>query len=64
MEGNVTFHTAMSTAYPQPHPGAADQPGPLKVEAGELGKLLGTRQISLVRGKRALATIDTPIVHS
>ena len=64
VEGNVTFHTAMSTAYPQPHPGAADQPGPLKVEAGELGKLLGTRQISLVRGKRALATIDTPIVHS
>jgi 3',5'-cyclic AMP phosphodiesterase CpdA len=63
VEGNVAFHTAMSTAYPQPHPGESDQPGPLKVDAGQLGKLLGTRQIALVRGKRALATIDTPIEH-
>lgn len=61
VEGHVAFHTAMSTAYPQPHPGEADSPGPLKVDAGELGKLLGTRQVTLVRGQRALATIDTPI---
>jgi hypothetical protein len=61
VEGHVAFHTAMSTAYPQPHPGEADSPGPLKVDAGELGKLLGTRQVTLVRGHRALATIDTPI---
>jgi 3',5'-cyclic-AMP phosphodiesterase len=61
VEGNVSFHTAMSTAYPQPHPGQADQPGPLKVDAGQLGKLLGTRQIAVVRGKRELATIDAPI---
>jgi Icc protein len=61
VEGNIAFHTAMSTAYPQPAPGTADQPGPLKVDAGQLGKVLGTRQISVVRGKRELATIDKPI---
>ena len=27
VEGNVTFHTAMSTAYPQPAPGARPVPG-------------------------------------
>jgi len=61
VEGNVAFHTAMSTAYPQPQPGTAAEPGPLKVPAGELGKVLGTRQITVVRGKHELATIDTPI---
>lgn len=61
VEGNIAFHTAMSTAYPQPAPGAADQPGPLKVDAGQLGKMLGVRQINLVRGKGPLATVDTPI---
>jgi hypothetical protein len=33
VEGNVTFHSARSTAYPQPAPGAAPSPGPLKVPA-------------------------------
>lgn len=61
VEGNVTFHSALSTAYPQPQPGTAEQPGPLKVPAGELGKLLGTREIVLVRGQHHVATIDTPI---
>jgi 3',5'-cyclic-AMP phosphodiesterase len=63
VEGNVAFHTAMSTAFPQPQPqpGTTAEPGPLKVPAGELGKVLGTRQIIVVRGKHPLATIDTPI---
>ena len=30
VEGNVSFHTAMSTAYPQPKPGTAPAPEPLK----------------------------------
>jgi hypothetical protein len=64
VEGNVSFHTAMSTAFPQPQPGTADQPGPLKVDAGQLGKLLGTRQVTVVRGKRELATVDYPIEGS
>jgi len=36
VEGQVVFHTAMSTAFPQPEPGKAPKPGPLKVEAGKL----------------------------
>ncbi|HEV2453875.1 MAG TPA: metallophosphoesterase, partial [Verrucomicrobiae bacterium] len=36
VEGRVTFHTAMSTAFPQPEPGAAPRPGPMRVEAGKL----------------------------
>jgi hypothetical protein len=61
VEGNVAFHTAMSTAYPQPTPGSAPNPGPLKVPAGQLGKLLGTREIHVVPGTRTLATIDQPL---
>jgi Icc protein len=61
VEGNVAFHSAMSTAYPQPKPGTAPNPGPLKVPAGQLGKLLGIREINVVPGARMLATIDKPI---
>jgi 3',5'-cyclic-AMP phosphodiesterase len=63
VEGNVTLHTAMSLAYPLPAPGAAGigEPGPVTVPAGELGKLLGTRQIDVVRGDHQLALIDRPL---
>lgn len=63
VEGHIALHTAMSLAYPLPTPGQAGigEPGPLKVPAGELGKLLGTRQLSVVRGRRELAMIDTPL---
>ncbi len=63
VEGNVALHTAMSLAYPLPTPGQEGfgEPGPVTVPAGQLGKLLGTRQVQVVRGKHALATIDTPI---
>ncbi len=64
VESHVTFHTAMSTAYPQPAPGAAESPGPLRVPAGELGKLLGTRELTVVRGAGALATVDRPIAST
>ena len=64
VEGNVSFHTAMSTAYPQPKPGEAPAPGPLKVDPGELGKLLGSRSISVVPGSHALALIDAPLDRS
>ena len=49
VEGNVTFHTARSTAYPQPVGGEGAGPGPLSVPAGELGKMLGITNLSLVK---------------
>ena len=63
VEGHVSLHTARSLAYPLPTPGQAGvgEPGPVKVPAGELGKLLGTRQLNLVRGHHELALIDTPL---
>ena len=63
VEGSVALHTAMSLAYPLPTPGQSGvgEPGPVTVPAGRLGKLLGTRQVHVVRGRQALATIDTPI---
>lgn len=47
-EGNIRFATAASTAYPQPAPGAADKPGPLKVPDDGLLKVLGYRSVELV----------------
>jgi 3',5'-cyclic-AMP phosphodiesterase len=64
VEGNIALHTAMSLAYPLPTPGQAGigEPGPVTVPAGELGKLLGTRRISVVGGSHELALVDTPLV--
>jgi Icc protein len=62
VEGHVSFHTARSTAYPQPAPGTAAQPGPQTVPSGELGKVLGTRRVSVVRGSHELAVVDAPLV--
>ena len=66
VEGNVALHTAMSLAYPLPTPGQAGigEPGPVKVPAGELGKLIGTRELTIVRGRHELAMIDTPLDHA
>jgi plastocyanin len=46
VEGHVTFHTAMSTAFPQPAPGAAPSPGPMKVADDRLRKVLGFSRLS------------------
>ena len=62
VEGNVTFHTACSTAFPQPQPGAAQGPGPMKVPAEQLRSVLGITDVNYVRGKRALALIDSNLV--
>jgi 3',5'-cyclic-AMP phosphodiesterase len=51
VEGNVTFHTARSTAFPQPAPGEGPGPGPLKVPAEQLKSLLGLRQVDYVHDK-------------
>ena len=54
VEGNVTFHTARSTAFPQPAPGTAPSPGPMKVPEDKLRTMLGTRQRH-VQAERAAA---------
>jgi 3',5'-cyclic-AMP phosphodiesterase len=59
VEGNVTFHTAFSTAFPQPKPGQAPSPGPMKVPADQLRTLLGVTDVNYVRGQHALAVIDS-----
>jgi 3',5'-cyclic AMP phosphodiesterase CpdA len=61
VEGNVTFHTAASTAFPQPQPGKADSPGPMKVPAEELRGLLGITNVNLVQGRQALAIVDSKL---
>ena len=61
VEGNVTFHTARSTAFPQPAPGAAPSPGPMKVADDRLRSLLGTASIIFKPGEERLAIIDTPL---
>jgi 3',5'-cyclic AMP phosphodiesterase CpdA len=61
VEGNVTFHTAMSTAFPQPVPGTAPSPGPLKVADEKLRSLLGVTDITFKQGQQRLAIIDQPL---
>ena len=61
VEGNVAFHTAMSTAFPQPAPGTAPSPGPLKVPDDKLRSLLGITDVNFVRGRQRLAVIDKPL---
>jgi len=61
VEGSITFHTATSTAFPQPHPGAAPSPGPMKVPAERLRGLLGMTDVNYVRKHHALALIDSTL---
>src|SRR5262245_59690629 len=61
VEGHVTFHTAMSTAFPQPAPGAAPSPGPMKVEADRLKKVLGLSRMSFRSVNSPIAITDIPL---
>jgi 3',5'-cyclic AMP phosphodiesterase CpdA len=61
VEGNVTFHTAMSTAFPQPKPGTAESPGPLKVPSEQLRSVLGITDVRYVRGQHSLAIVDSTL---
>jgi Icc protein len=58
VEGNVSFHTALSTAFPQPRPGTAPSPGPMVVPAGQLKDVLGVREVHYVPSNRHLAVVD------
>lgn len=62
IEGTVAFHTARSTAFPQPVPGTAPSPGPIKgLPPGRLHSMLGVTHIKQVTGQAGLAIIDTPL---
>jgi 3',5'-cyclic-AMP phosphodiesterase len=61
VEGHVTFHTAASTAFPQPQPGKADSPGPMKVPAEQLKSVLGITDVNFVQGQHALAVVDSTL---
>jgi Icc protein len=63
VEGNVTFHTAMSTAFPQPAPGSAPAPGPMKVPDEQLRSVLGIADINFVRRNHSLAVVDSPLAQ-
>jgi len=61
VEGNVAFHTAMSTAFPQPAPGTAPHAGPMVVPAGKLKSVLGIAQVRYMARKSHLAVVDASL---
>jgi len=61
VEGNMTFHTAMSTAFPQPKPGTAAGPGPMKVPEEQLRSMLGLTSVKYVQSQSALALVDSAL---
>jgi 3',5'-cyclic-AMP phosphodiesterase len=61
VEGNITFHTAASTAWPQPAPGAGPSPGPMTVPAERLRSVLGVSDVTYVQGRSPLAIVDAKL---
>lgn len=64
VEGNVTFHTARSTAFPQPAPGVGPGPGPIKVPVEELRGMLGVREVRYAPGRDRLAVVDRSLARA
>jgi 3',5'-cyclic AMP phosphodiesterase CpdA len=64
VEGNITFQTARSTAYPQPEAGKAKAPGPLTVPADQLKQMLGLRAVNYEEGTHPLSISDTMLANS
>jgi len=61
VKGNMTFHTARSTAFPQPAPGTAPSPGPMTVPAEQLRSMLGITSVDVRFGNKPLAVTDTTL---
>jgi 3',5'-cyclic-AMP phosphodiesterase len=61
VEGNVTFYSAMSTAFPQSAPGSAPAAGPMKVPSEQLRQVLGIRDVNFVAGSHHLAVTDSTL---
>jgi len=63
VEGNVSFHTAMSTAFTQPAPGTAPNAGPKAVPAGQLESVLGVTTVNYVTHNSPLAIVDSSLAE-
>jgi 3',5'-cyclic-AMP phosphodiesterase len=63
VEGNVAFHTAASTAFPQPAPGSAPNAGPMVVPAGKLKSVLGVTEVKYVARHSHLAIVDSSLAE-
>jgi Icc protein len=63
VEGNVSFHTAASTAFPQPAPGKAPSAGPMVVPAGKLASVLGVTEVKYVARRKPLAIVDSSLAE-
>jgi 3',5'-cyclic AMP phosphodiesterase CpdA len=61
VEGNITFHTARSSAYPQPAAGDGAGPGPLTVPPEQLPAMLGLTSITVQDGTSAFSVSDMPL---
>jgi hypothetical protein len=61
VEGKLSFHTAMSTAFPQPAPGTAPSAGPMKVPAEQLQKVLGITDVNYLVSGKSLAVVDSSL---
>ena len=60
-EGNVTFYSGTTTAYPLPHPGDGPAPKPVTLPAGKLRDALGIREVSYTKGETALALKESTL---
>ena len=60
-EGNVTFHSATTTAYPLPRPGEQPAPTPVTLPAGKLYDALGVREVAYRENAQTLAVKDVKL---
>jgi 3',5'-cyclic AMP phosphodiesterase CpdA len=61
VEGAIAFHTAMSTAFPQPAPGSAPAPGPMKIPEADARRMIGVTDVTYVPGQHPLAVVDSTL---
>jgi hypothetical protein len=58
VEGNVTFSTVTTTAYPLPAPGTAPAPAPVTLPACRLHDVLGIREVRYRTRNRSFRLTD------
>ena len=61
VEGHISFHTAMSTAFPQPTPGTAPAPGPMKVDPKRLRACSASRVSRSFRDAARSRVVDATL---